>query len=296
MSSINNFLVDHDNSPQIELVEYSKEDVNSFIKRIRFYNPTVNEPLHKFWYFINNAKVTKKTNGKISIVFASKEVNLIESIKSLDLKTDKILKTFGGKTPCEPSVVEHSNYPPSMDLYCDNESVCYDQNNTVINYMKIKNGSKIMLYIKLDNAMINETKTTKIWKVIQMKEIKTIDLSANLFSVSSNSNTFSSSSSYSAPPPPPNIFSQPQNNQPQVQSTNTGGSVFRPPTTDQLVNALGKLKKASMQNTTDSLSDQSKTSTKSDKPNKSNKTKKQKPTKKPVPESDSESDEDIFAN
>lgn len=181
MANINNFIVDYNKTPQIECVEKSNlESVNAFVRKIEFYNPKINEPLHKFWYFIPNAKLTKKAKGSINIVLSSSETKLIESIKSLDTKVDNILKTINPRYSTEPSIKEQQDYPPSFELCIDNDCMCYDQDNNTINYMKIVNGAKVLLYIEFESVTIG-SKCTRNWKVMQIKETKSIDLSTNLF-------------------------------------------------------------------------------------------------------------------
>ena len=90
---LNNYLVNYNMDTQINNIEYGNiEYVNSFTQKIKFYNPNVNEPLHKFWYFIPNAKMTNKTNNSITIALCSNDKNLIESIKNLDTKTNRYYK------------------------------------------------------------------------------------------------------------------------------------------------------------------------------------------------------------
>src|SRR5579872_3636406 len=148
---INNFIVDYDKTPQIELIENSDiEAVNPFVHKIKFYNPKINEPLHKFWYFVPNAKLTKKSKGIINIVLASSDTKLVESIKSLDSKVDKTLRSINIKNIPTSSIKERENYPPSLELCVNDDTVCYDQHNNVVNYMKLQCGTKILLYIEFE--------------------------------------------------------------------------------------------------------------------------------------------------
>jgi hypothetical protein len=310
MAAINNFIVDYNKSSQIETVENSNlESVNSFTRKMKFYNPKINEPLHKFWYFIPNAKLTKKTKGIVSIVLSSADTNLIKSIKSLDDKVDQILRSNNVKYSPEPSIKESQNYPPVLELCVDNDSVCYDQGNNTVNFMKITNGSKILLYIELESVMIGSTKCTRNWRVMQMKETKSIDLSTNLFAQPTfdpqqfpsplpgypyqpishmhpippnmlphtqpiqhmQHNPYAQYPGYYPQtdypqmqlppgripqppssrggriPPPPPINQHNKSKEKQSEQKKSGpseGSVYQPPTEDQLLNMIGKLKKA----------------------------------------------------
>lgn len=324
MASINNFIVDYTKSPQIESVENSNpESVNSFVRKIKFYNPKINEPLHKFWYFIPNAKLTKKAKGVVSIVLSSSDTNLVASIKSLDDKVDQILQSINPKYLPEPSIKEYQNYPPVLELCVDNDSMCYDQENNVINYMKITNGAKVLLYIELESVMIGSTKSIRNWRIMQMKETKSIDLSMNLFTQPQSSpfsqlpyqppfnsqqlpmhpmnqqihyNPYSPYPGYYPPPvdygqgqehmplpsgripqppsrpsrggripaPPSSLSSSYRHNNQltdqsdqsekteQKQSGANSGSMYQPPTEDQLLSMIGKLKKATKRDNKDS--------------------------------------------
>ena len=88
---INNLVVDYNKSTKINNIEYSAiESINTFTKRIKFYNPEVSEPLHKFWYMVGNAKIIKKNQNILSIALSSTDTKLIESIKNLDEKVNNI--------------------------------------------------------------------------------------------------------------------------------------------------------------------------------------------------------------
>jgi len=273
---ISNLIVDYTKEGKINNIEYSNiEYVNNFTKRIKFYNPMVNEPLHKFWYYIPNAKIIKKGPNNISIVTSSSEKQLIESLNSLDETTNKIIRNIKGDYTIEPSIILNSNYPPMMNLIIDSESIIYNHNNEVSDITLIKPNSKIMTYIELDCVILGSKEAFKKWRIIQMKEIKPMELGFNLFHQQNanpnpnpniNINMFNQNQSIPYTIPNPNLNQQYQQSQ-QSQNTNQlpknqqnqqinqttkdkptgnmGLNGFIPPTQQQLLDMMGKLKKSS---------------------------------------------------
>lgn len=285
---IHNFVVDYNKTTKINNIEFANpEKISVFTQKMRFYNPDISEPLHKFWYFIPNAKLIKKGQGLLTIVLSSSDTNLIESLKSLDEKTDHIIKKIIPGKPISPTIKISSNFPPVLEVNVDTESKCYDQENAVTNYMSIKNNAKIQLYMEFDSVVSGADRCERKWRVIQLKENKPIDLNANMFDIVAQTqqhttnvmNTFYPSpishpvhlaSSYSmnpynpvpvqqmsvapyhlshglhippAPPPPPlsSLYSPPPLREEKQNSV--GGTLFQPPTQDQLMSMIGKLKK-----------------------------------------------------
>lgn len=182
---INELIVDYNKNDTITNIENSgSERVNTFTTRINFYNPLVDIPLHKFWFFIPNAKLIKKKQNMIQIVLSRNEKNLINSINSLDNLVNNITQQYNTDIKyINPSIIQSNNYPPILELMIDNYSRCYNNNDEVINYLLLNNGEKIQLYIEFESVIINSTQCTKKWKVLQMKKEKNIDMTVNLFNI-----------------------------------------------------------------------------------------------------------------
>lgn len=303
---IHNFVVDYNKSTKINNIEYSNtESVNTFTKKIKFFNPEISEPLHKFWYFVPNAKLIKKSSGILTLALSSTDTNLIESLKNLDDKTDVVLKKIHQSIKSTPSIKLSQNFPPVIEACVDGESKCYDQDNKPIVFMNIKNNSKIQLYMEFDCITFGSNRCERKWRVIQMKENKPIDLNANMFDAmppgipsghpmgfpqgsagppmmpgmhSSSQGIpqmfyppaphlqmpygmqpynpyYSAHGSSGIPPPPsmgpppssllgpPPIGFPPTSGQKEDKPGPAGGSLFQPPTQDQLLSMIGKLKK-----------------------------------------------------
>jgi hypothetical protein len=267
---IHNFIVDYNRSTKINTIEYSNiEAVNTFTRKIKFYNPEISEPLHKFWYFVPNAKLIKKNSGVLTMALSSIDTNLIESLKNLDEKTDKILKKINQMIKISPSIKMSSNFPPVLDVYADTDSRFYDQDNKSIMYMNIKNNSKIQLYMEFDSVTIGSNRCEKKWKVIQLKENKPIDLSANMFDMvpmipqmiypvlppqqqpyyppNLQQQPYYPPNPRNIPIPPPSlpqsVPQRPIQKEEKIPDSQTSGSIFQPPSQDQLLSMIGKLKK-----------------------------------------------------
>jgi hypothetical protein len=206
---IHNFVVDYNKSTKIHNIEFSnpesiysitlggskkgifsgdfsasenKHPINNsgIAQKINFYNPMIPEPLHKFWYYISTAKLLRKDKGMMIITLSSTDINLIESLKNLDAKTDEILKKIGGNNII-PTIKISDTFPPIIEIHVDSSSKCYNQENKLCTYMEIMNGAKIQLYIEFDCVMIEANKCERKWRVMQMKEHKPIDLNTNMF-------------------------------------------------------------------------------------------------------------------
>jgi hypothetical protein len=179
---IHNLIVDYNKSTKINAIEHSNvESVNSFTRKIRFFNPNINEPLHKFWYHIPNAKLIKKGSGTITVVLSSNDTNLIESIKNLDDATSEIIKNHNEHYRIDRSISLSVNYPPMLTLIVDHDSKCFNHDNSSISYMNIKNGTKIQIYIEFESIMMGSTECYRKWRILQLKEIKSLDMTVNLF-------------------------------------------------------------------------------------------------------------------
>ncbi len=242
---IHNFLVNYDKNKTITKVEHSNlEYATSFIKKIFFYNVDVNEPLHKFWYFIPKAKIIKKmpvsnnpnvgsgSYNTIKIAISNKEENLISSIKSLDdVSKDiikKILDEVGNSNQIPESLIESPNYPTTMDIILVNQSKCFDIDKNEITFADIKNGNKVQLFIEFDSVVVESRQITKRWRIIQMKELQDVDLNIDIFDIMNSSintsnvtyipntptiynpsyNTSYNTYNDAPPPPPPPMFTQ----------------------------------------------------------------------------------------
>jgi len=239
---INNLLYDYKKNDRITKIENGGiELANSFTKKINFYNPETDEPLHKFWFYIPNAKLIKKQKNKIQIVLSRNDIKLINSLCSLDDLVDSTINKLDNNIKTiYPTVIQSNSYPPILELIVDYNSLCYNSNNEQINFMSIYAGAKLKLYIELESVTIYSTKCTKKWRVIQIKKEKKIDLTVNLFDTP-------------LPPPPLPISIRTSTTNKQISLpvkkvtnktpvTPTSGTYYAPPTQNQLLDALNQLK------------------------------------------------------
>ena len=248
---IQSLIVDYNKSSNINKIEYSRiEYVNTFIRKIKFYNPEVNEPLHNFWYFITNAKIIKNSANNISIVLSSNDNKLIESINNLDEKINDIICKNTSVSNINSSIKKSINYPPIIELIIDSDSKFFNDENKIINCLDIRNNSKVQLYIELDSVILGTTKCDKKWRLIQLKQEKTLDI-INMFDIP-----------IPVPPilPPAPVYhkiiqsSHKQEELPVLvkkeEKKEKVECVFLPPSKNDLLNMLGKLKKS---NNTDDI-------------------------------------------
>jgi len=173
------------------------EQINSFFKKIKFYNPKINEPLHKFWYNINNAKIIKKNANNLEIALPQNDANLINSINNLDDLINNKLKDFDNNYICNKTIITNKNYPPYIILNIDNTTKFYNNENIQINYIDLENENKVNLYIEFDCVIINSLNNkvcSKKWKILQLKKINSL--------LDNNLNFFENKIIQNIPPPP----------------------------------------------------------------------------------------------
>ena len=276
---LNDYLVDYEKCTVINNIEYSSiENVNPFLKKIKFYNPDVTEPLHKFWFYIKNAKLIKKSSMTLHIALSNKETKLIECMNSLDEKISEILHKKNEKYNIRPSLTLSPNYPPVITLGVESTSKCYDTDNNLIDYLGIRNGATVHTFIEFESVTIGSGECTKKWKVLQIKENKTLDMSLNFFEiqprpqieprmflppVSHAGMPMQLGGTIPLPPPPPmqlvpTMHLDPPSkptaaNLPVSASKNSTSSGFCPPSLNDLLGSISKLKKAKTNDKIDTI-------------------------------------------
>jgi hypothetical protein len=205
-NGIDRFVVNYNKSSKINIIAHSKlQSINMSTSKLEFYNPEINEPLHKFWYYIPNAKlIEKKNTGAMRIALSNIDVNLTESLKSLDGKTDEIIINVFKKPKPETTIKTSVNFPPVIDLYIDRLGKCFDQNNDPIKYMDIKNNARVQLYMELDSIHINVNKNScdRKWRILQISELKPLNLFDEINQLNSQPDPASSGGSNIPPAPP----------------------------------------------------------------------------------------------
>ena len=243
---INTLIFDYNKNDTVSHIENSRfEKIGMFLTKIQFYNPCVDEPLHKFWFFIPNSKVIKTAHNMIHVVFSRNDKKLINSINSLDNLTDVyIIQNNNNIKNIQPSIIQSDNYPPVFELIIDNYTQCYDENNNIINHECLYSGEKIQLYIEFDYVIINNRSCSRRWRVLQMKKEKKMDMNINLFITPIKK----PQRQFIPPPPshniPQNIVSK--NNKPISVTDNE--TKYIAPTANQLLDALNQMKNKKKKN------------------------------------------------
>ena len=267
--SVHRLLVNYDSSPEIKNVEVSNIDMaNPFVKKIYFYNPLINEPLHKFWFCIKNAKILNVHANRIEIVIASSEEKLVTALKSLDAIVAESLKKLNIERAL-PSIITSANYPPRMELNLTSNSVIYDRNSKNGDITLLKKNLKFTAFIEFYSISIANSKVSRTWRVVQLKEEAPMDLTMSLFDTNNHSAympmhpvvgsyphipiPYYSSMPHMATsipfppfPPVPPPFPPPTHHRaekPVANNEKQEKSCFVPPSADQLKDVLGRLKK-----------------------------------------------------
>jgi Family of unknown function (DUF5871) len=220
--SIRHLLVNYDQDSTIERIECSDiRAVNSSIEELYIYNPNVTEPLHKFWYMLDSAKLEKKSSGGRSarIVISSQNDNLIKSLSALNDKVNSLIETFTKTDKSKRNKITYDYdqmkisdlitlseyYPPTLDVNLDNQSTAFDSSGQKIDFITIGNGSKIKVLIELDRIVFKKEYVQKIWRVIQVKKVEKYVTTEDLFAMAKMDERTYGETKYNnnAPPPPP---------------------------------------------------------------------------------------------
>lgn len=287
---LKDLLVNYTETTEIEGIEYSGPRYYGNTTERYVYNPSVSQPLHKFLYMITNCKIeSKKYDSKndsctMRIVTTRKDKKFIKSTSNLNSHLDKMIKKYNDRDNVSRSIDKlvslSDNYPPVITVHADNTSMIMNHKGDEIKSNKIRNGSRVMVLIEFVKVIFNPDNVKKIWRIVQMKEIKELDITKDIFSMDiiSNYNTdetmFKKQISIPPPPPPPSMMpsitnpntnnsrpsranllseianaslsskssSKTNSNNNKPKETNTGGSFF-PPSKDLLANAIARLKK-----------------------------------------------------
>jgi len=156
---------------KFELVEYD----NYFVKKYCPINKNSDIPLHKFWLIAEKCKVTNITNnktgtGEITVVFSNKSKYLNDK---LELE-NKIRSHFKKKTHCDTDIITTNKF-----IY-DNSTVFFNSNDIEEKYV-IQLGDEFDMIVELAFSELYTKHINFIWKVVQLKKIKLIDLKISLF-------------------------------------------------------------------------------------------------------------------
>lgn len=241
---INNLIYDYNKNDTIDAIDNSKiEVVNRFTTKINFYNPYVDEPLHKFWFFIPIAKIININRYSVSVAISRNNKKLLNSISSLDTLVDNITRMLNNNIEnIRPSLTQNNNYPPTLELYIDNNTRFFNNKKKEIVFSELSNNTKVKLYIEFTNILINSNKCQKKWKIIQIQQENKIDLTNNLFDIVQVQPVIPLITN---PPilPPPLEYKKHVLVKKKTNENTTTKTCYIPPTKNQLLEALNLLKK-----------------------------------------------------
>ena len=164
------------------------------------------------------------------------------------------------------------HYPPILDVVIDNRTITLNSDGEQIEFMALKNGSKIKILIEFDRIMFKKNTAHKIWRVIQLKKEIDISMTNDLFAsleMELQNNEIVPIKSIHIPPPPPPPFNMSMTNNRDVIQLSDLNQVklkshvsqdnrsisnditnqnrgFIPPTQDELQSIIKKLKNSSV--------------------------------------------------
>lgn len=157
---------------KFEMIEYD----NYFVKKYYPVNKHSDIPLHKFWLIAEKCKVVNVfgnqyvNNGEVTVVFANKSKYLNDK---LDIE-NKIRLYFKKKLHTD------SEFVTTYKFLYDKSTVFFNSNDEEEKY-NICIGNEFDLVVELNYIEMCAKHINFIWKIVQMKKIKMIDLKISLF-------------------------------------------------------------------------------------------------------------------
>ena len=202
---VDRLLFDHKTNSTINNILYRHTEISIFSSKIEIYNPDADEPLQKFWFKIDKAKLLKNNKDHLIITLFNKDTQLVECLNSLDSKINEIVKKISKIIDHDSSLIIKEGFPPSMNILINSDTKAFDKLDNNINCSDIKNNANISLYMELESVYLNGKNDKKKWKILQIKENQVFDEQKSFFS---NPNPLQQSFNYNTynpphPPPPP---------------------------------------------------------------------------------------------
>lgn len=158
---------------KFEPIEYD----NYFVKKYCPINRHSDIPLHKFWLIAEKCKVINVfgnnyvSDGNITVVFANKSKYVNDR---LDIE-NKIRSHFKKKLHTD------SNLETTYKFLYDKSTVFFNSNDEEEKY-NICVGNEFDLVVELNYVELCAKHINFVWKIVQIKKIKMIDLKISLFS------------------------------------------------------------------------------------------------------------------
>src|ERR1700744_5963278 len=183
---INDLLSDID-KPLENLLFDNPESLGLSHYKFSIYNPYINNPLQKFWFFIKKVKIINKDTNNITIAFSNSndDNKFIKYILSIESKIIKFVNNINQNIKSiNKSIDVRENFPPTMKLK-------FGTNTPVFNTMdyddkyNLHTGSYIALFVEINDIIVTKLESWIIWKILQIKILEEIDFSKSLFSFGS---------------------------------------------------------------------------------------------------------------
>ena len=213
------------------------DNTDMLYSKIYIYNPHLDEPLHKFWFHIKNAKIVNNKSAEIVISNNENDTKVIEYIDSI---VDKIKEHFKQNIIVNTSIEKTENYPSRMHIN-NTKTIYFDENEIETDSNKFVKGKSITCIIELSELLVNGNELWIKWNLLQVKILNDIDLKKPMFKPQSKPVILS------VPTPPPimidyetPVIITKQNTQSVQQYDNTKRLVL---SADLLKEQINKLKK-----------------------------------------------------
>jgi hypothetical protein len=229
MSNINDIIVQ--DVLKITEINYEPvEHVNYFTKKYQPINVDSEIPLHKFWLLSEKCKVIKVYKNNIEVALSSKN----------KFVSDKVLLENKIRTHFEKNTITLCSENTYKFIY--DESSTFFNENDVEEKISIRNGDEFDLILELSEIEVCNKFINFIWRIIQMKKIKMVNLKKSLFALKPIERV--QQPIYHTQPMQQHIQSQQTKQPTQPKQSVQSKPISFMPSANDLQNALSKLKKS----------------------------------------------------
>lgn len=172
------------NDIDIDDVRYETININCFDTKIIPYNVKSRVPLHKFWVYIDKCKIINKfflnDCDNISIALSLNN-DAIPVIKKIEKKVNtKIINDEVTHFITISKLHDIGSGVPTFDVILDGNVNMFDENDSKIN-SQITIGTELSVICELDHFILSHSYLKSYWRIIQLKKIKSINLTQPLF-------------------------------------------------------------------------------------------------------------------
>lgn len=235
------YITDFNQDFDVSNIMYSKDHkIGYYFYYFHVYNKNIEIPLHKFWFLLNNTRITVLKDS-FSIVFINNDTNkkFTSYVSNIESHTIQSLEQrFSIKMNLKKSSFDiNSDGYLEMHISKTKNIKIFNNNGDKISKLNKKNNCTVL--IEISKFMYNDNELWIIWKILHIYVNAKIDLTQSIFKNSKQTEIII--------PPPPTISSytsriEPPSQKKVVQETKFQMKAFAV-STHELINTRNLLRK-----------------------------------------------------